>query len=510
MATATRETERKYEAEPDAPHPDLSDLPDVASRADTGEVTLEATYYDTASLDLLRAGITLRRRTGGADAGWHLKLPSGKDSRTELRLPLGGDGPPEEFTGLLTARLLGREVSPVATITTARSVTTLADTRGEPLAEVAFDRIAAARPGGSASPTRWDEVEFELAEGARDGARLLKAADRSLRRAGLRRSRRRTKLEAVLAGSLPVPASREELSPRSSTAEVLAAYLGDQFEELRLQDARVRREEPEAVHDMRVAARRMRAVLQEFGRLFQPVPTEILINELRWLGQELGRPRDEEVLGGLLLAQLGTVEGASVMGLVQARIAGHYATSTAAATTEMHRALASERYLDLIGALEAFVACPRITVATDGPAGEVLPPLVDRSRRRVDRRMRRARQAPRGTARDQALHGARKAAKRARYAAEAVSPVIGKKARRTAKSFKRVQSALGDHHDAVIAADALRDLAVRARGEGESTFTYGLLHERQAWRARRLEKQARRAWKRSRASKRTAWMRTDH
>src|SRR5260370_7690384 len=89
MATQITETERKYDAPPGAALPDLADLPGVAAESDPEEQTLKADYYDTDDLRLIRSGITLRRRTGGSDAGWHLKLPLGGDSRSEIRLPLG-------------------------------------------------------------------------------------------------------------------------------------------------------------------------------------------------------------------------------------------------------------------------------------------------------------------------------------------------------------------------------------------------------------------------------------
>src|SRR5258707_13504082 len=89
MATQITETERKYAAPPGAALPDLADLPEVAAESDPEEQTLRADYYDTDDLRLIRSGITLRRRTGGTDAGWHLKLPLGGDSRIEVRLPPG-------------------------------------------------------------------------------------------------------------------------------------------------------------------------------------------------------------------------------------------------------------------------------------------------------------------------------------------------------------------------------------------------------------------------------------
>ncbi|MGH3226608.1 MAG: CHAD domain-containing protein, partial [Streptosporangiaceae bacterium] len=125
----------------------------------------------------------------------------------------------------------------------------------------------------------------------------------------------------------------------------------------------------------------------------------------------------------------------------------------------------------------------------------------------VRRRMRRARRVPAGPGRDTALHEARKAAKHARYAAEAVSPAFGKQATRFAKRVKKVQSVLGDHHDDVVARATIRDLGVQAHLAGENAFAFGVLYEQDACRAGGLEAQARRAWKRAAKRKYSAWLR---
>jgi CHAD domain-containing protein len=114
---------------------------------------------------------------------------------------------------------------------------------------------------------------------------------------------------------------------------------------------------------------------------------------------------------------------------------------------------------------------------------------------------------PPGPARDVALHQARKSARRARYAAEAASPAVAKKARRFAKQMKKVQSVLGDHQDAVIARQAARDLGIGAHLAGENAFTYGLLYERETHQATRLQAEARRLWKRSSRPRYRRWMR---
>jgi CHAD domain-containing protein len=105
-----------------------------------------------------------------------------------------------------------------------------------------------------------------------------------------------------------------------------------------------------------------------------------------------------------------------------------------------------------------------------------------------------------------ALHQARKSARRARYAAEAARPAIGRPARRFARQMKKVQSVLGEHQDAVIARQAARELGIGAHLAGENAFTYGLLYEREAHQAARRQAAARRVWKRASRSRYRRWM----
>src|SRR5260370_36785404 len=112
MATQITETERKYDAPPGAALPELADLPGVAAESDPEEQTLKADYYDTDDLRLIRNGITPRRRTGGSDAGWHLKLPPGGASRSEVRLPLCS----------ATRQVPAEQAAPVSALTTCRSL----------------------------------------------------------------------------------------------------------------------------------------------------------------------------------------------------------------------------------------------------------------------------------------------------------------------------------------------------------------------------------------------------
>ena len=108
------EVETKLDAEADFLLPDLSALPHVSGVAD-GEVhELEAVYLDSADLRLARHGTTFRRRTGGTDAGWHLKLPAAKTGRIEVRRAAGrsvGDVP-RQLLGLVRVQVRGADGGP--------------------------------------------------------------------------------------------------------------------------------------------------------------------------------------------------------------------------------------------------------------------------------------------------------------------------------------------------------------------------------------------------------------
>ena len=199
------ETEQKYEAGADFVLPDLSGLEGRAKPAGPRRYYLSATYFDTEELDLIRNRITLRRRVGGADEGWHLKLPVRKDTRQEVRAPLGdgGSGSIEPVPARLAAQVeditAGRPLRPIAILDTERTVVTLTGQAGEPLAEVADDRVTATRldqPGSE--PVTWREIEVEALTQGPGAPGLLEAAGQALRQAGARRSSSASKLGRLL------------------------------------------------------------------------------------------------------------------------------------------------------------------------------------------------------------------------------------------------------------------------------------------------------------------------
>jgi CHAD domain-containing protein len=493
MATEVRETERKYEVEPGTALPSLRDVPGVGQEAELAEHQLSAEYYDTVDLRLIRAGVTLRRRRGGTDAGWHLKLPAGADTRREIQLPLGRAGRrvPTELAKLVRVYARGAALGPVAHIGTTRRGLTLLDASGASLAEVVTDDVTAESMGESTTLSQWREIEVELTGG--DTA-LLEAVDQRLRHAGLRPAGHAAKLARALGDRLPAPAQPRPLTARATAGDVVLAYLRAQAAALQAQDPMVRRDEPDSVHQMRVATRRLRSTLKTFREIAgQPGP-DSLRTELKWLAGVLGEARDNEVLAAHLHGAIADLPGELVLGPVQARVSAYFAPRAASARGAVLAVLDSARYLALLDALDEFLGRPLGTPEAGQRATGVLPGAVRHAYRRLRKRARRAQQAAAGPAREHALHETRKAAKDLRYAAEAVEPSAGRDAGRLGKQAKHVQSVLGDQHDAVVARDTVRDIGIRAHLAGENAFTFGLLHERCDHDAARLAAQAEEVW----------------
>ena len=144
MTHDQHEIEDTYTVDTDTRLPALEQLPgvDTVQRADV--VELEATYFDTADLRLATAGISLRRRTGGSDAGWHLKLPM-KKGRFEVHEPLSRAQKtvPKSLRTLLVAHTRDETLRPVAVVRTRRHVHRLLDGEGRALAEFCDDHASA-------------------------------------------------------------------------------------------------------------------------------------------------------------------------------------------------------------------------------------------------------------------------------------------------------------------------------------------------------------------------------
>ena len=464
------EIERTFGPVPtDLELPDLVGVAGVAALGEAQESLLEATYVDTDDLRLVRAGITLRRRTGGADEGWHLKLPAG-EGRDEVHAPLGRrtDHVPVALRRLVLARTRGAALAPVATVVTRRTTTDLLDDQGQRLAEVADDRVEghALDEGGTDRQTAWREWEVELVGGDLE---LLDLITDELAEEGVVPARTQRKIEAVLGDRLCEPTPPEH---------PLVAYLAAQVDALRTQDVAIRRGQDRGVHQAPVACRRIRSALAAYRPLVDTEVTEPVRAELRWLGHALGDTRDAVVARELRLAALESEDPELVHGPVRERVVSTYDARAREGMAGAVQVLDGERYAALVVALRSLVEQPPL-VLPDEPSHKAMAKRLRTQARRVARRLAEVHEAESAEARELAWHEARKAAKRLRYAAEVARPQLGKPAKRLVREVKEVTQVLGERQDTVVVRTHLLTLAQEAAAAGEPTFTYGLLHARQ-------------------------------
>ncbi|MFB8442529.1 CHAD domain-containing protein [Streptomyces niveus] len=518
MADTKREIERKYElpvrpaggdggslpGDGRALLPDLTKVRAVSAVTAGGVTELDAVYHDTSDLRLTADSLTLRRRTGGADEGWHLKFPVGDGVRDEIQAPLS-DTLPDELAALVRSRVRGTRLTPVVRLRTSRATSLLVDKAGRTLAEVALDTVHAERllagsgSGAGARTADWTEIEVELAD---DGdPALLDAVEKVLRKAGVRPASAASKLARALAETAPATTSHKaaktpERGPVTAGDHVLA-YLREQAGAIVSYDAAVRRDLPDSVHQLRVATRRMRSAFRTYKKVLDRDASRPIGAELQWLAGELGVDRDHEVLAERLTERVGAHDTTLLLGPVHARLRIWDADGRTDARAGTLAVLDSARYLRLLDSMEALLADPPLLDGAGRKPAKALPRAIVKDYERLAGRVEHALTLAPGEERDLALHDARKAAKRARYAADAAVPALGKPAKRFSKRMKAVQSVLGDHQDSVVARDALRDLAIKAHAAGESAFTWGLLYGEEEARAADRERELPRVWRKS-------------
>jgi CHAD domain-containing protein len=490
------EIERTFDVDDSTVVPPMVDLDGVARVAQAVELELDAVYFDTVDLDLARRGVTVRRRTGGTDAGWHLKLPRVGDTRIEVRRPLGRTTRtvPRPLLEPVRALVRDRELVPVARIATRRHQRALLDADEAVLAHVCDDHVRTEQLHLGEKVDEWREWEVELVAG---DDTLLDLVEERFLDAGAERAQATSKLARTLADHLPpVPARmRKKELRRSTAAAVVTHQLARQVDRLLEQDRRVRAGEAGSVHRMRIAARRLRSALKTYGPLLEDAAaTDSLGQELRWLGQALGPARDAQVLRERLTGLVEAEPDHLVLGPVTALIDDDLRAAERAARESTLAALGDERYFRLLDALDELVQAPSFTTEAEKPARKVFPRLLHRDARRLRRSVKEVRRTESGEQHDAALHDARKKAKRLRYAAESMTPVLGKRADELAASAKAIQRVLGQFQDTVMSRRVLRGYGARAHVEGLNGFTYGRLHMLEEARAAAAVREFHDAW----------------
>lgn len=447
--TSQLEVERKYSLNSGQVVPSLAA---IAALGPAETFNMVATYYDAPDYRLTRAKQVIRRRTGGPDEGWHLKLPGTEaDQRIEFHEPLGGLLVPAKFRQLVAATLQDAAVIPIAVLRTRRTVQQLLAADGTALAELCQDEVRSSVQGIELS---WREVEVELLAGSN---RLLDQVEQVLAASGIRRAEVGSKIARALARGL----AAAERADSSAGAAVLG-YLALQLGVIQSLTDAVRLDAPDSVHRSRVATRRIRSTLRSYGDLFSPGSLRALRSELRWHAEELGLPRDAEVLQARLLAQ---AEQADFTGreVIIDRIRSSLAAAHAAAHDQLVASMATQRYEALQVELARLLAEPRWSRLADEPGRVVLPGLLERTVDRVRELASHAAARPQDLTR---WHEVRKAAKRARYGAELLVPVLGAPAETIRARWEAVTEALGQVQDAVVAQQMIGELAWSAVADG--------------------------------------------
>ncbi|MDV6280565.1 CYTH and CHAD domain-containing protein [Rhodococcus jostii] len=491
MSKAQQEREDKYDVGADFAVPDLDDLVPPGGRLEEDTVTLDSEYFDTADRDLLRQRVTLRRRTGDTDAGWQLKVPDRK-ARTEIRVPLTADDTvPGELAALVSGVALGKPVHPVASISTVRLRLRMLDPDGNLLTEVADDTVrataAAAAAGDGAVASEWREVEVELGE--RGDGKLLEAIGERLTREGARPSRYPSKLSRALNPNGPGLTDNDSAADGSGAEvvrELLTAYLDTQVQAIVGGDVWLRRG-LDPVHATRVGIRRFRSTLRVFKKVLDPAARTRLDEELSWYAGVLGEVRDRQVQRARFAAAVTDLPEELVLGPVAARIENDLLAEQLRYRAEVMETVDGDRYRNLLAELARWRTDPPMTEnATSGT--RALKKAARKARRKADRRLA----AALDDGDDVALHRARKAAKRARYAGELTRGLVGKKtSKKRIAEYKKIQKVLGEHQDSVVALGTLRDLGARAGSTGgENGFTFGLLYGLELQAARRARDDA--------------------
>ncbi|MCZ2806968.1 CYTH and CHAD domain-containing protein [Modestobacter sp. VKM Ac-2983] len=506
MAVEHVEIERKFDVDEAFELPDLGGAPGVVEVRAPVEHALEAAYYDTADLRLARARVTMRRRTGGPDAGWHVKLPAAAGARRELHSPLGRatKTPPKAVLEPVLGIVRRAPAAQVASLRTRRVVSELVADDGRVLAEVADDHVTGtalpAAPGEAAVVTTWREVEVELVDG---DEQLLADVAGLLLAAGAQPASSPAKLTRVLAHRLadadaaapPAPAragktkkgkkKKQRHAPGTPAGEVVRAALAAQVRALQDADLMVRTGQPDGVHQVRVACRRLRSTLAAFRPVLDRTQTDPLREELAQVGSALSPSRDGEVAVAHLRDLVDAEPPELVLGPVVARLQQEAVRDEQAGDAQARKALNAPAYLQLRDDLDALVEGPPLTEAAARPAEEVLREVVART----GRRLRRSVEAAQDSDDAEALHEVRKAAKRLRYTAEAAVPVLGAPVVELVSALKGVQEVLGDRQDTFITRPLCLQLGRAAFAAGENTFTWGRLHALEEARCEQAERE---------------------
>ncbi|MFC5939287.1 CHAD domain-containing protein [Corynebacterium choanae] len=494
------EVETKFAVADDLPVPHLECLPGVDHGADQPPQQLFATYFDTDDFVLTRAKITLRRRVGGTDSGWHVKLPAG-DSRLELHAPLGDEpekgqavDPPAVIADALAGLLRGRQVFPIATVANERHVTVLYAENGESIAELCDDHVLSESLLPDGVTQQWREWEFELhpaaVSGNHDGTTLAAHAAQLLLAAGATVADSPSKLRQALGDSYTTHVAPAEQAADSHGEHGfdLGQSLRNDYAQMLRWDPAVRQDSDDAVHQMRVATRRLRSQLGCFSAVLETDKTKPVAKQLQQFARLLGAARDAEVVAALLEDAFAHSDSVAIDAELTKFVSDYLAQRYRDAHYRIVDFLRSDHYFTLLDDVHDLVAAPPFIAEFadcqdrqhDALQRELLSQLTAsfatvRRTAALEQNLRAALPADHDSW-EEAVHELRKAVKKFRYAV-AAAPSVGTKTQKLLGSLKALQDMLGDFQDSVTVRALLADAAAEAHECLHNTFTLGVLSE---------------------------------
>lgn len=376
------EVEAKFSISESTEIPDLTGIHGVTGTDQSEVHNLSAVYFDTEDLRLTRAKITLRRRTGGTDAGWHIKFP-GTFGRTEVRAGLEEPGsdettPPPALLGHVRALIQGRPLHPIAKVSNERHVSYLKNEQGDTVAEFCDDHVSTVchLPGGARK--QWREWEFELAEQLgeqEDGWQLLKSATDVLTRAGAFVSDSPSKLVSALGDAIryaPSPPEKATL-PEDDPAHAVLAAIEANVNKIMEYDPKVRADEWDSVHQMRVATRELRSHMQTFEGILGGEGYLQLEKELKLLATILGRARDAEVIEERLASLIDTEVGDAIDEETTKDLLDDLSSDYRREHARVIAALDNERYAQLLQSLEDLLVNPPLVTVSEEQEDDEVP-----------------------------------------------------------------------------------------------------------------------------------------
>lgn len=470
MAQEVLEVEVKLAVDEGVKPPGPSLVDATLSITSTTTHNLSATYFDTEDLRLTHSKTVLRCRTGGTDDGWHVKLPGEGGARRELQVPFA-DAPGEEVPAELreaVADIVGdAPLVPIARVDN-RRVESVLGREGTAYAEFCDDHVTSESylPGGQTQS--WREWELELSEdlaGTEAGEKLLHNATEAMLAAGARPADAPSKLVKALGDSMPAgPVGPVDAALRE-TRDRIVDYT-----------PRVRADEYDSVHQMRVATRTMRSLLETFEGAYNGTDVAHLEAELKHTAAVLGSARDAEVAEQRIHDLVATDETGAIDAATAVHLNRDIREVYEVAHAEIVQMLDSERFAELLVDVDKL---KRAGEQSDAELYAQLRRAYKTLKKRDAKMEKHADDASLPLAEREAyVHGVRKAAKKLRYAAVAAQD-SGLKAKPLVKACVRLQSVLGDFQDSVTTREHLVRLAQAAHSRGEDTFAYGVLYQRE-------------------------------